>query len=1697
MEADLEAALEAEAYAEQAASAAAAEQAELDALIAGDDGLGWIDEAEDVEPFSDEELRIDPLPPTEEEIDASMLQTVTHLNGTLSTFAYEGARDERVALSQAKAEARRLGDKVATGKAQAEEQWRKEREDKDRLRSLQRELGACEEELARLQHVGERDPNVIAQQEQLELCERVGAEMLAQQEKHGATEKEARAVQLALDSAMLDQQQALKALSALLPVEAKQARTARVSAPHRAQQEREAAQREADAAAASRARAAAAQQERETVAEKQLSAARAGHKKAIATLNARTRLVTEQDADIQEAQRKLIEKRAAAVLQLKASTEAAQAKVKTANERKYEKRRALERAQESEKITILAAGGNPYQVFREREEQARLRMEKQRIERQLADNMAAMQQRMLKQGEQENKRREEERRHKQAAEAAALAVTSMGAQQRDDNFMRKVTKSHSTVLDPTSQIKNLHPSKHTTIKDWKFGLGLGKDPDIIDMMARKYPQVADTFGDPEAAALAALNEEHSRKSKAAGVVGGSLPAPRSSSVQAMAAEAQERGEVVDEMVAADTLGLWEVEGEEGKERKQLGGRQLSVLETRYMAEARERQRTNLFVKQVVGGKEWVGAPFLAKPGVLEFKDFTVGETYNLRFMLTNVSYTFNMFRQEPLPEEVRSFFELTHTPPGRMSAGVSAPLNLCFTPKLDKDVEFDLPLMCQTGRMTIPVRALCKKVVLTMAPPSKALDFAGVVLGEGHTLPFVVRNDGALPSTYTLRLVQGSHPKEEPATSNLLAASRELLPKEEEIFTFPLTGVLPPYSSTEIPITYRPRNPGNSLGMLELTFDGVGPNAAAAPMEMSVYGEGVKVPIYVQREQLDLRACVFGALFRDELVLCNRGKTALKVSLRVPPELHGNLEFVPSMGFVQAKANFNVQLKLRSAEDLLLRCRQFVTDDVLEIPIRVLVPDQALPVYFVLRAQLTTSDLVFTVNGAETAQLDFGACPLNASRAIAVAIYNPSALPQRLGFLPLPKELDVQPGDGLGSILPGETLTREVVFSPSAGTRHKLELTCRTTLNRTYKIKCVGRGIEPTLVLSTTRLKLAATAEGDTTRADVVVRNASRVVRHFQLDVPGGSEATGVLKVSPLVAKLQPGESTRVLVEYTAPSKPPEPEPEPEPEAEGEGGAEGEGEGEGEGGEGGEGGEAEGEAAVEAEGEGGEGEGEGGEGEGGEGEGEGEGGGEEAEPAEEEAAAEAEPPEPWSVHQDLKLACFVKGDGQPYDPEQTLYIGVETVAIEAALLLGNGAVRQTHQYGAVPVGQLRTTTVMVRNCTAREVQLVAQPLDPTGPFSLLDALPLLAPHACAELQLRFLPIKEFAFEEPLVISGLGCELRTTLQGRGVAPTLEVGKTDDGPEVPVVELGGEAATTLLHLGDALVGDEVQGSVEIRNTSQFALRFQLVRVAGGHANLGPLPPLDASPCEATIQAGEAQRLSVRFAPDHAGEHYFELLKVEVPNQKGGQLLMLRGRAWPSAGYVLAPEQQLGPGGLEREALLVAPPQDLVELPPPPDAATGGAAGEARLIELDLEPADDGAPGTMTLVVGNLKPASPADLPDVKPAALEFSFEGLSDDASRRGFSIDPPKASVNPGETKEVTLSFAPNPDAVRGSELGVIASFGVSQWAEASVKCVLKGGSPAPEQPEIAIKLRGRVSASIMDSASPTEGGAAPPTKGKK
>ena len=186
-EAELEEALEAEAEADEAWQAANDEQAELDALLA-DDGLGFLaDEAEFVE-YTDEELQLEAPPPGPEAQDAALLQSATHYNGTISTFANKSVRGPRVELSRAKSEAHERGKAAVSAIAHAEDMWRQEAEETERLKQLHRELQASEDELARLVQIGQRDPNVTQQRAQAQACQAVGAALAAQQRLQNAAD---------------------------------------------------------------------------------------------------------------------------------------------------------------------------------------------------------------------------------------------------------------------------------------------------------------------------------------------------------------------------------------------------------------------------------------------------------------------------------------------------------------------------------------------------------------------------------------------------------------------------------------------------------------------------------------------------------------------------------------------------------------------------------------------------------------------------------------------------------------------------------------------------------------------------------------------------------------------------------------------------------------------------------------------------------------------------------------------------------------------------------------------------------------------------------------------------------------------------------------------------------------------------------------------------------------------------------------------------------------------------------------------------------------------------------------------------------------------------------------------------------------------------------------------------------------------
>ena len=96
----------------------------------------------------------------------------------------------------------------------------------------------------------------------------------------------------------------------------------------------------------------------------------------------------------------------------------------------------------------------------------------------------------------------------------------------------------------------------------------------------------------------------------------------------------------------------------------------------------------------------------------------------------------------------------------------------------------------------------------------------------------------------------------------------------------------------------------------------------------------------------------------------------------------------------------------------------------------------------------------------------------------------------------------------------------------------------------------IGRGVRPALEMTGNVVTLPPTAAREMSHGVVVVRNTSkRRTETFEFVVP--ESASHVLRVSPHVGTLGPGEGARVRVEFCPEDPtPPTPEPEPEPEPE-------------------------------------------------------------------------------------------------------------------------------------------------------------------------------------------------------------------------------------------------------------------------------------------------------------------------------------------------------------------------------------------------------------------------------------------------------------------------------------------------------------------------------------------------------------------
>jgi hypothetical protein len=86
-----------------------------------------------------------------------------------------------------------------------------------------------------------------------------------------------------------------------------------------------------------------------------------------------------------------------------------------------------------------------------------------------------------------------------------------------------------------------------------------------------------------------------------------------------------------------------------------------------------------------------------------------------------------------------------------MSAGLTCSLRIIFRPERYEDIDTSLPFLAETGPFYVPLKAITKKLIVSLNP-RLMIDFGVVVQGEERQMQIQVKNEGGLDGEISLHL---------------------------------------------------------------------------------------------------------------------------------------------------------------------------------------------------------------------------------------------------------------------------------------------------------------------------------------------------------------------------------------------------------------------------------------------------------------------------------------------------------------------------------------------------------------------------------------------------------------------------------------------------------------------------------------------------------------------------------------------------------------------------------------------------------------------------------------------------------------------------------------------------------------------------------------------------------------------------------
>lgn len=228
------------------------------------------------------------------------------------------------------------------------------------------------------------------------------------------------------------------------------------------------------------------------------------------------------------------------------------------------------------------------------------------------------------------------------------------------------------------------------------------------------------------------------------------------------------------------------------------------------------------------------------------------------------------------------------------------------------------------------------------------------------------------------------------------------------------------------------------------------------------------------------------------------------------------------------------------------------------------------------------------------------------------------------------------------------------------------------------------------------------------------------------------------------------------------------------------------------------------------------------------------------------------------------------------------FIEVSTTTIEKDLIFD----KENIDFGEVSVKTSKTINVTLVNKSSKTAEIKMKPLMVSNCFQIKNAVRDIPPGGVFNYLIEFFPLKDLPYFDEFTIYTAETQSTIKLKGIGVQPEIEILGVDK---------------SVLFMGNSMTYNYLERSFDILNKSNFSIDYEVKVLKSGKKNKNGFKPFTYVPYKGSIAANAKIPIKITFFGDHQDFlNFYELILVDVPNQKTPNRIFIQAACWHRSLY-----------------------------------------------------------------------------------------------------------------------------------------------------------------------------------------------------